>query len=114
MRITELVENIDLELDKNKDVDFDLVDDLLFYMNHDDEVYRRHTYPSIVKYKNAMDKGEETDHLLFGSAVTNAYKKYCEAFKEKRLPEKLSRDVLNKVCHKLHNDEGNNINDGIY
>lgn len=114
MRITELVENIGLELGNKDELDFDLVDDLLFYMNHDDDTYRRHTYPSIIKYKNAMDKGEETDHLLFGSAVTNAYKKYCEEFKEKRLPEQLPRNILNKVCHKLHSDEGNNINDGVH
>ena len=114
MRITELVENIDLELDKKDGLDFDLVDDLFFYMNHDDDTYRRHTYPSIVKYKKARTNGDDTDHLLFGSAVTNAYKKYCEEFKEKRLPEKLPRDVFNKICHKLHTEEGNNIDDGAY
>ena len=37
MRIRDLVENIAIELDKDDKLDFDLVDDLLFYMNHDDE-----------------------------------------------------------------------------
>jgi hypothetical protein len=37
-----------------------------------------------------------------------------EEFKEKRLPDTLPRGVLNKVCHKLHTDEGNNIDDGVH
>ena len=112
MRIRDLVENIAIELDNDDKLDFDLIDDLLFYMNHDDETYRRHTYPSIVKYKNSIDKGEETDHLLFGSAVKHAYKNYCEEFPVKELPEVLSKQTMHKICHKLHDECGEHIKDG--
>ena len=59
-----------------------------------------------------MDKGEETDHLLFGSAVKHAYKNYCEEFPVKELPEVLSKQTMHKICHKLHDECGEHIKDG--
>ncbi len=62
MRINELCESVDIDLGKKeKDpndpygLGFDLKDDLIFFMHHDDDAYRRHTFPTILKIKDQLD-----------------------------------------------------------
>ena len=56
MRINELLEakkfddsDFVKDTEGNREIDYDLTEDLVFFMNNDDEVYRRHLYPSISK-----------------------------------------------------------------
>jgi hypothetical protein len=105
MRINELVENIDVDLHfnnkKQEGTGFDIADDLLFYMQNNDNVYRRHVYPQIIKHKAAM-KGGKANHKLFGSAALEAYKAYTEEFPIRKLPADLPKDVQEKVCMELY------------
>ncbi len=104
MRIRELVENIDIDLHfnnkKDEDLGFDISDDLLFYMKNNDDVYRRHVYPQLVKHKHSLQHGK-ADRMLFGSAVHEAYKSYTKEFPIRKLPETLPNDVHEKVCLEL-------------
>jgi hypothetical protein len=105
MRINELVENIDLDLHfnnrKQEDAGFDIAEDLLFYMQNNDNVYRRHVYPQVLKHKSAMKSGK-ANHSLFSNATLEAYKAYTEEFPIKQLPASLPKDVQEKVCLELY------------
>ena len=121
MRIRELSESAGQELDrdiKNQDkhgLGYDLLDDLLFFMHHDDDAYRRHTYPSIMKAHDHFHGGKQTDRALFGDAVKEAYQKYRNKFHDIReLPEQLDDETFTKCCEHLHTHELKKIEDGHY
>lgn len=100
MRINELLEHIE---DKNHNgiddkLEFDLADDLMFFINNDDATYRRHVYPSIMKHQqNAGHDGQS----LFGDAVCHAYESYSKKFPIKHLPKELPAEIREQVCDML-------------
>jgi len=121
MRIKELCESTGADLDRDLEhqdkhgLGFDLADDLLFFMHHDDEAYRRHTYPTIMKALEHHKAERPTDMALFGSAVREAYEKYRNKFHEIReLPEELDEETLNNICEHMHEQEMLKIQDGHY
>lgn len=121
MRINELCESVDLELGKQaKDpndphgLGFDLKDDLLFFMNHDDDSYRRHTFPTILKIKDQIDAGKKPDYKLFDKAVREAYNKYCDKFQIRELPNELDQSMLDEMCQHIYEEECGKIKDGHY
>lgn len=100
MRIQELLESVE---DKNHNgindkLEFDLIDDLFFYMNNDDDIYRRHVYPAVHQFKQARRSGNSIQQNLFGDAVTKAYESYCKKFPLRELPTELPQDISEKVC----------------
>ena len=100
MRITELLEDIE---DKNHNgiddkLEFDLADDLFFFINNDDDVYRRHVYPSMMKYK--QNKGHD-GQVLFGDAVSRAYESYSKKYPIRQLPKTLPAEIQEQVCGML-------------
>jgi len=106
MRIRELLEHIE---DKNKNgiddqLEFDLSDDLLFFMNNDDDTYRRHLYPAMAKAKHGYRNGFKVDKNLFSSIVNDAYKNYCEKYPMRELPDVLPKEITERVCNSLHAD----------
>jgi hypothetical protein len=106
MRINELLEHIQ---DKNHNgiddqLEFDLSDDLLFFMHHDDDVYRRHVYPAILKYKQRTKNGLKVHQNLFSDAVNSSYTEYCKKYPLRKLPEDLPKDVHNKLCTTMCDD----------
>jgi hypothetical protein len=101
MRIKELCESVGQDLDRDLEhqdkhgLGYDLKDDLLFFMHHDDDAYRRHTYPGIMKVRDHLANDKPTDMALFGDAVKEAYEKYRNKFHDIRaLPEKLDKETL--------------------
>ena len=121
MRITELCENINRELDKPTkdpndpyDLGFDVKEDLVFFMNHDDQAYRRHTYPAILKTKDILESGKKTDYKLFDKAVRECYDMYQDQFKGHKLPENLDQMLIDEVCQHIHEEECEKIKNGEY
>ena len=100
MRINELLEHIE---DKNHNgiddkLEFDLADDLMFFINNDDNTYRRHVYPSIMRHQqNAGHDGQS----LFSDAVCKAYESYSKKFPIKNLPRALPAEIREQVCDML-------------
>lgn len=104
MRIRELLESIE---DKNKNgmddkLEFDLADDVMFFMNHDDDTYRRHLYPAMTKAKQSYGSGIKVDRNLFSSIVNNAYSNYCQKYPLRELPDTLPKEVTERICNSLH------------
>jgi hypothetical protein len=111
MRINELLEGKyfnDLEFVKNngdkKDIDYDLVEDLAFFMNNDDDVFRNHVYHSVAKCESKLAKNQKTDASMFKTAVLESYKKYAEEYPIRELPIELDSKTCDAVCKKIHED----------
>lgn len=103
MRIRELLEHIE---DRNNNgindkLEYDLADDLLFFLNHNDDVYRRHVFPAIIAYKNHRIKNKNADHSLFSGAVNKGYEIYAKRFPRRELPETLPKEICEKICDSL-------------
>jgi hypothetical protein len=81
---------------------FDLAEDLVYFMNHDDESYRRHLYPTIATCLHRHKKNESIRPGIFKKAATDSYQKYLQQFPIRELPEGLDDKMIRSVCEKLH------------
>lgn len=121
MRIIELLEGKnfnDLDFVKQdtdkREIDYDLAEDLVFFMNNNDDVYRRHVYPSIAKCIESYKGKKKTTPSLFKSAVINSYESYLKEFPIRELPEKLDSGMCEEICSKMHEEVCQYIQDGKY
>lgn len=106
MRIIELFENINFDETEyintqEGKIDYDLAEDLVFYMNNDDDVYRRTVYPAIVKCLEAINKKQKVKPSVFKQAALECYQSYQEKFPIRSLPADLDEDLCNEVCEKI-------------
>jgi hypothetical protein len=86
-------------------LDFDLSDDLVFYMRSDPEFYRTKYFPLVSKFSSICNKNSAPGPVFFQDIVTDAYSKYKEKFQLKELEDKLSVDMLKEICTKIHKEE---------
>lgn len=123
MRIIELLEGKnfnDLQFVKitddegNKELDFDLTDDLIFFMNNNDEAYRRHLHPIVAKCMNRLKSKKSVKPSIFEPAIIECYKMYKEEFPIRELPQSLDEKLCNEVCDKIHEEVCQHIKDGKY
>jgi hypothetical protein len=121
MRIQELLEGKkfnDLDFVKHtsegREIDFDLAEDLIHFMNHDDDVYRRHTYPAIAKCLDRISGKKSTKTSIFKDAVEESYKIYAKRFPIRELPDNLDGKMCEEVCDKIHEELLKHIEDGKY
>lgn len=109
MRIIELFEDTSFKeteyIDKEKGtIDYDLAEDLTFFMNNDDDVYRRAVYPAVVKCAEAFEQKKSCKPSVFRNAAVESYRAYSERFPIRSLPEDLDEDLCNEVCEKMYNE----------
>lgn len=108
MRIKELLESQNFNerdfLDEKQELAFDIAEDLSFFMNHDDETYRRHVYPSIIKCLNIIEQKKKPNPLLFKKAALESYKNYTKQFPIRQLPESLDDELVNEVCKQFYEE----------
>ena len=111
MRIRELLEGKKLnDLDFVKkdgdktDIDYDLTEDLVFYMNNDDDVYRRVVYPSVVTCTDRLESNRKTNPSIFTNAVKESYKQYLKKFPMRQLPLDIDEEVCKEACEKMHEE----------
>lgn len=120
MRIKDLYEsktyNFDDFIDKESDngLSFDLSEDLVYFMNHDDDTYRRHVFPSVTKCLNRIRENKKTTPLMFRQATIESYKDYCKKFPIRVLPDDLDNDTLTSVCKLIHEELCTHESDGKY
>jgi len=121
MRIRELLEGKifnDLDFVKQtgdkRELDYDLIEDLVYFMNNDDELYRREVYPAIVKCLVGSKTKKIPEASIFRPAVEKSYKIYLQKFPIRELPENLDNELLSKVCKKMHEEVKQHISDGKY
>jgi hypothetical protein len=121
MRIKELLESKQLddmewirqEGDKRV-LDFDLAEDLVFFMNNDDDTYRRHVYPKIHRCVESMKAKRKTTPAMFADAVKESYKNYVRKFPIRELPNEIDEKLVRETCDKMHEEVCKHISDGKY
>lgn len=121
MRISELLEsNLFNELsflkpaNDGRELAFDLVDDLQFFMNDNDEVYRRLVHPVITKCSNRIEKKRNTHADMFKPAVQKSYEIYIKQFPIKELPDEIPDKLCNEICTQIHDEVCEHISSGKY
>lgn len=96
---------IDDLIDKKDDLDYDLVDDLVFFINHDTNFYREHAYPVIQKFALRCKKDKPPSSGIFKNVVRRAYLQYKEEYPSNNLSDQLNIDDLKLACDKLFKQE---------
>lgn len=120
MRIKDLLEGRFNELDwidkegDNTKPNFDVADDLAFYMNNDDDIYRRHTYPSIMQCVHQTESKRKASPAIFEKAVREGYKQYLKKFPLRQLPSEIDEKLCMETCKKMHEEVIQHISDGKY
>lgn len=123
MRITELLEGKhfnDLQFiktvsdDGDKELDFDLGDDLSFFMHNHDDAYRKYTHPVIVKILKLKKTNANASPSIFAKAVTECYKMYSSEYPIRELQSELDEDTLRSICKKVYEEACQHIEDGKY
>lgn len=118
MRITDLLESQNFDesdfISEKGELDYDLVEDLSYFMNHDDDTYRRHVYPNIVKCLHSLEKKKDTNPSIFKNSVVESYKQYIKQFPIRQLSDELDDKTLNNVCKKFYEDLVKHVDEGKY
>ena len=121
MRIIDLLEGKDFDelefvrKDGDKsELDYDLVDDLTFFMNNDDDIYRRLVYPAVQKCVGSIKNKSKINHNIFKTAAVESYKTYVKKFPIRELTDELEDELCNKVCLKMKEDLMKQYQEGKY
>ena len=94
-------------------LDFDLHDDLMFFMNNDPAFYRQEYYPFLNKFKNHCNAGRNVTPKAFAGIVRRAYEDYKNKFPLPELDEQLDEREIEEICEKLQTQENKNYNDEV-
>lgn len=121
MRIRELLEgkqfnDLDwIRFDNDKqELAYDLSEDLVYFMNNDDDVYRRHVYPAVSRCIDYIKENKKTNHTIFKRAVEESYKEYIKKFPIRQLPESIEEKICHEVCEKMHEELCKDFSEGKY
>lgn len=121
MRIRELLEgkffkddDFVTKNDDGREINFDLVEDLVHYLNTDDTVYRRHTFPGIAKCIDIRERKKKPAASIFKAAVEEGYKSYIREYPIRELPQNIDEETCKEVCDKLREVVCKDIEDGKY
>lgn len=124
MRILELFEgkgyrNLDEFVNQvgdegKREITFDLAEDLIHFMNNDDEAYRRHLHPAVAECYDKIKGNKKTTPALFAKAIKECYNMYLKEYPIRELPQSLDEKNLKETCDKLHEEVCQHINDGKY
>lgn len=121
MRILELLEGkkfndldfVDRGEGKNT-INYDLAEDLSFFMQNDDDTYRRHMYPTISRCLEMLKNKKKIGPSLFANAVRESYKNYIKQYPIRELPESLDDKACREICEKIHEDFSKDYEEGMY
>ena len=109
MKITEVI-----NLEKFNADEYDIKEDLIFFMNNDPIFYRKMYYPSLLKFRDAYKKDNNFDCEEFAPMVSQAYKMYQKKFPVQNLKSSLDKTMLDEICSKVYEQELENIKMGHY
>jgi hypothetical protein len=99
---------------QEKELDYDLKEDLICFMQNDPMFYRESFFPAIHKFKKLSEQGKKVHPKAFGSVVKKAYEQYKEKFPVQGLQESLEGDMFEEICVEIHRMETQHVKDGHY
>ena len=85
--------------------DFDLHDDLIFFMRNDPAFYRKDYHPFLQKFNRHCDAGRSVSAKAFIPIVKHAFECYKNSFPVQGLEESLQDIDLKEICEKLSGEE---------
>jgi hypothetical protein len=85
--------------------DFDLSDDLIFFMRNDPGFFRQEYHPFLNKFNRHCDAGRKVSTKAFIPIVKQAFDHYKNSFPVEGLEEQLSERDLEEICEKLLSEE---------
>ena len=111
--------NIDELLDKKpqgkKALEYDLMDDLMFFMNNDPDFYRKRYYPTMLKFDKYCKEGRKVSPKAFEGLCKEAYESYRNKFQQvEGLEPQLDEEICEKICNHIHEQETKNCKEGMY
>lgn len=89
----------------NNTQDFDVVDDLIHFINNNTEFYKEVYYPVVQKFANGQKYNMPLSKSLFVPVAKKGYEVYKQAYNLDDLPEQLSIEDLNDICTKLYDQQ---------
>jgi hypothetical protein len=95
---------------KNNKIDFDLADDVIYFMNNDPNFYRKQYFPFLTKFQNHCDQGKQVSPKAFLPIVKRASEEYQKRFPIQGIEEAINDGQLQEICEKLHSQELANYN----
>jgi hypothetical protein len=103
-----------LPAEGNKQLGYDLKDDLMCFMHNDPTFYRKEYFPVIHKFKEYVEAGKMVNPRAFESLITRAYEQYQQKFPVEGLQPKLTKEMCEDLCKAMHEEETKHIEDGKY
>jgi hypothetical protein len=91
--------------------EFDLNDDLIFFMRNDPQFYRGEYHPFLQKFKRHCEAGRGVRPAAFAPIVQKAFEHYKNTFPVEGMEQQLSRPALEEICDKLQGEETNFYHD---
>ena len=91
--------------------EFDLTDDLIFFMRNDPQFYRKDFHPFQQKFIKHCDADRSVSPKAFIPIVKKAFETYKDMFPVEGLEDRLTEQNLQEICEKLQSEETNFYHD---
>jgi hypothetical protein len=102
-----------IDKDKKK-LDFDLAEDLVYFMHHNDDFYRKNFYPVLKMCKGSFDDGKNFSHRVFKPLINKAYESYKKEFPIRELEDELEPKFIERTAKQIYETELGHMKDGKY
>ena len=100
--------------DEQGKYEFDLAEDLVFFMHHNDDFYRRHFFPILKTCKAQFESGGDFSHRVFKKVIEKAYDVYRKEFPIRELDDNLEEEFKEEVARHIHQTELQHMKDDLY
>jgi len=111
MKITELTES---NLENN--LGFDLIDDVVAFMQNDPQFYRKRYFPACAKLADVHNEGSDMNNTsVLGSMVDRGINAYCKTYNLARKPADLfTLEDRQAIIDRVASEELERIKQGEY
>jgi hypothetical protein len=91
--------------------EFDLHDDLIFFMRNDPQFYRKELLPFQQKFTRHCDSGRSVSSKAFEPIVKRAFDRYKDMFPVEGMEDTLTKRDIQEICEKLQGEEINHYHE---
>lgn len=96
-------------------LDYDIADDLHFFIYNDPETYKKIFYPYLLQLKKHIKSNKQCPDLLFKSCINKAFKDYCKKYNITINTKSVFTDTdRDQLARKIFGQEIDNIKKGVY
>jgi hypothetical protein len=100
--------------DTGREIAYDVADDLVFFMNNDDAVYRKYTMPIIAACIKLLKAKKRANISVFKDSIVKSYNIYSKQYPIRELPNELDDDTIIDTAKLLYKEIKTDIQNGLY